>query len=351
MTRSAIVVLCLAGALAGCAGGGRVTRIADGIREEGRYIDPVAYSAYARGALLEAAGEHAAAREAYRQALSVDEDSAEIHARIGAVSCALFLRGARSELGTAERAFKRAVSQDPTLSTAYYERANCLRQRGHTARALVEAQRAVAFDPRQVGFSRLVAELLVDLGRPQEAWLWLDALASREPDSPEVWAAYRNAAERVDDAVRLRRAVEAEGRLGIEPPRRPVTDSEDIDAFLRTGDLAGARSLAVSRRWRPSELALRAVELGALELGFEQGMLVLRADPTDADAWVAALVAADRSRDDERFRAALFALGSRPEPPSPRAAELYAAFLAERAGGDAAAAFRESLARAPRREP
>jgi len=73
--------------LAGCAPGGQVTRIADGNREDGRYIDASAYSAYTRAALLDAAGDVQGALVAYEAAREADPDSADVMTRIGALHC------------------------------------------------------------------------------------------------------------------------------------------------------------------------------------------------------------------------------------------------------------------------
>jgi Tfp pilus assembly protein PilF len=326
--------------LGGCASGERVTRVAGGFRDEGRYIDTESYSVFTSAVIAEASGRFADARFLYRQALDSDGESPEIQTRIGAVSCQLALRGARTELEAAERAFEEALELDETFAPAYYERAVCARGRAKRDRALQDALRAVKFDSSPVAYTRLVSELLFEARRPREAWAWLDALAARSPDSAEVWSVYRSAAEREQDAVRLRRAVSNQARLGAPEPRPEAADTEAIDALLLLGDLPAARIAAKARHWRSSELAIRAVEIGALEAGYEQAMLVLRADPGDADAWIAALAAAEEQRRPERFEAALRALDTRPLPPTARAVELLEALLARRAGADAAAALR-----------
>jgi tetratricopeptide (TPR) repeat protein len=336
--------LLLVASVTACAGGGRVTRIAGGFREEGRYIGPGSYAAFTSGVIAEASGRYADARAFYEQALDDDDESPEILTRLGAVRCQLAVRGANGELEAAERAFREALELDPTFAPAYYERALCSRARGKREAALGDAKSAVGFDAEPVAYTRLVSDLLFESGRSKEAWTWLDALAVRSPDSAEVWSAYRGAAERQNDAVRLRRAFESQARLGAPEKRPEAADTEVIDALLLLGDLPAARIAAKARRWQSSELALRAVELGALEVGYEQAMLVLGADPGDADAWIAALVAADEQRRPERFEAALRALDARPLAPSARAVALLEGLLARLSGADAARALRESFA-------
>lgn len=328
-------------ALSGCVSGERVTRIAGGFRSEGRYIRPESYSAFTGGVIAEAQGNLANARAYYEAALEYDADSPEILSRLGAVSCKLALEGDRSQLRVATRAFEEALEVDPSFAPAYYERALCSRAQGERERALADALSAVRFDPSPASFSELVSELLFEGGRASEAWAWLDALAVRSPDSAEVWSVYRRAAERQNDAIRLRRALRNQVRLGSPEPRPEAADTETIDALLSVGDLPAARLVAKARRWTNAELALRAVEIGALEAGYEQAIITLRADPGDADAWVAALTAADEARDEERFEAVLRALDARPIAPSPRALALLEELLSRRVGAEAARALRE----------
>ncbi len=342
MSRRALVLSLALTSLGGCTGGERVTRVAGGFREDGRYIDTQSYSAFTSGVIAEASGRYADARIFYEQALDDDPKSPEIQTRVGAVRCKLGVRGARAELDAAERAFDEALELDSTFAPAYYERAVCERARGKREAALGDAQRAVKYDSAPVAYTRLVSELLFEARRSSEAWAWLDALVERTPDSAEVWSAYRSAAERSDDAVRLRRALANQVRLGAPEPRPEASDTEAIDALLLLGDLPAARVAAKARRWRSSELAIRSVEIGALEVGYEQAMLVLGADPGDTDAWIAALVAADEQRHPERFQAALVALDPRPLPPSARAVDLLVALLGRRVGADAARALRQA---------
>jgi tetratricopeptide (TPR) repeat protein len=351
LSRRALALFAACAALSACAGSERVTRVAGGFREEGRYIDTQSYSAFMGGVIAEASGRYADARLFYQQALDDDADSPEIQARIGAVSCKLAVRGARAELRAAERAFDEALELDSSFAPAYYERAVCARARGRREQALRDAKRAVKYDSTPVAYTRLVSELLFESGRASEAWAWLDALVVRTPDWAEAWSAYRSAAERTSDAVRLRRALANQIRLGAPEPRPEASDTEAIDALLLLGDLPAARIAAKARHWRSSELALRSVEIGALEVGYEQAMLVLGADPGDADAWIAALAAAEDQRLPERFEAALVALDPRPLPPSARAVTLLESLLARRVGADAARALRQAWEAGPAPRP
>lgn len=325
--------------LPACAPQGTVTRIADGTREDGRFIDAVAYSAYARAALLEAAGDTRGALAAYQAALDADPESADIQTRIAALLC-------RMGSGRAVAAFEHALELDRTYSVAYAERARCLERQGKLGPALAQARLAVQYDADRIDFSELVARLLFSLGRKEEAWIWLDALVAQKPSSPQAWRVFRTLAELDGDPARLRRARAAERGLGVSPGESPAQGGSDpIDALLLARDLEGARRAAISRRWKASELALRALELGAHEVAREQGRFVLLADPADADAWIAVLVAAEQLHDEASYAEALHALDPDVVMPSPRGAEQLAALLARQVSESAGQAFRAAFAR------
>jgi tetratricopeptide (TPR) repeat protein len=331
----------LSAALLGCSVSGGVTRIADGSREDGRYIDSSAYTAYARGALLEASGDSAGALSAYEAALDADPGSADVLTRIGALHCRVDPR----HPARADAAFDAALEKDSGFAPAYAARARCLERRGQLEAALEQARLAVTFDPETIELSELVARLLFTLRRKAEAWVWLDALVSLHPSSPQAWQVFRSFAELAADTVRLRRARLAERSLGVLPLAQTEAAGDTIDVLLRARDLDGARRAAVMRRWKSSTLALRAAEVGAHAVAVEQARHVLQADPSDSDAWVALLVSADQLHDVPLFAQALEALDTEPTTPSARAAELLAALLARRVGEEAARAFRDAYVR------
>ncbi len=323
-----------------CASSGEVTRIADGTREDGRYIDASAYSAYSRAALLEAAGDVRGALDAYEAAREADPESADVVTRIGALHC----RADPKQPGRALKAFDQALELDPTYAPAFAARARCLESRGELKAALDQALQAVQHDALPVEQTELVVRLLFALGRKQEAWTWLEALVAQQRSSLQAWRLFRRFAEQDADATRLRRARLAEQALGIVPPAPGPDRDDSLDALLMAGDLDGARREVVSRRWKPSALALRAVELGAYELALTQGQSLLAADPSDSDAWIAVLVAAEQLHDQATFQRTLRALDIEALSPSPRAAELFAGLLARRVSEEAAGIFRENLA-------
>jgi tetratricopeptide (TPR) repeat protein len=331
--------LLFAFALSGCFGQNSVTRVVDGQAREGRAIDESAYAAYLRAALEQQAGKREQALEELDRALDSDALSPEILTRIGELRCgttqasgAVSAKATRAALG----AFSRALGLDGSYAPAWLGRARCLERSGRRAEALVAAERAAYFDPLRVESTTTVARLLFAAGRDDEAWAWLDALVLLEPSSIDAERARLAAAERQRSAFRRDRSRQRLAALG-----RPVAAAERaaLERALARGDLASARAHALALGISGAELALLACE-SAPELAFEQALFVLRADPSEASAWVAALVAADRLADEQRFAEALDELDAEPLPASRGALELLGELIARRAGPDAARVFR-----------
>jgi Tfp pilus assembly protein PilF len=326
---------------------GPVTRVVDGIPEEGRFVSPTAYAAYARGAYFEAKGDLGAALEAYRLALDEDSHSAEIQTRIGAVLCKTTAAGAPvSAKRAVERAFDEAVDLDPDYAPAWHERAVCLASWKRPEQALAAARTAVRLDPDRVETSLLVAELCRELGRAEEARTWLDALVTRRPSSRAAALALLASARRDGDRGRELRARELLRRNALVAELRAsgearVRGGDDVlDLALARGDLDGARRAALGAGVTPGELAARAVVLGRLEMASRQAELVISADPSNSDAWIAGLVAADLRGDEAEFTAWLERLDAAPSTPHPLAARLLAELLGRRVSSEAARAFR-----------
>ncbi|MGC4092357.1 MAG: hypothetical protein QM756_31645 [Polyangiaceae bacterium] len=175
------------------------------------------------------------------------------------------------------------------------------------------------------------AESLNDLGT---ARAWLDGLVEREPRSREALRALSAFAKRHGDALRALRAERGLAALAQEP-----NAEAELNAALMRADLPAARAAATRLRLPPGELALRAVRAGATPLGTEQAALALGADPNDANAWVAALSAADLSRDRQTLERLLREDPVSPSPPNPLALELLGEALARLVGEEARAAW------------
>ncbi len=302
--------------------GERVTRVAGGFRdEESLHRHGELLGVHERRDRRSEAAEFADARFLYRQALDSDGESPEIQTRIGAVSCQLASRGARTELEAAERAFEEGRSSSTRPSPPPTTSAPCARARveparsspaGRSSRGEVRFLAGRVHAPRERALVRSAAPAR-SLGLARRASRRAPRIRPRSGAS--IGAPPSGSKTPSGCGVRSRTRRDSARRSLAPKPRTPRPSTLcSCSATLpgranrREGPtLAEARS-SRSERWR-SERS---------EAGYEQAMLVLRADPGDADAWIAALAAAEEQRRPERFEAALRALDTRPLPP-PRA--------------------------------
>jgi tetratricopeptide (TPR) repeat protein len=284
----------------GCAeGAGGITRMADGVRYEGRFVNPEAYAAYLLGVEREAHGEYKNALSSYLEAHAEDPDSPEIWARIGAVQCAASTpeRGPKA----AQVAFERGLRNDPDYFGNYLERARCA-ERAHAFNvALSDATAAVARRPDDESANLMVARLLQALGRSAEARAWLEGLQTY--CTPSAAAA---------------RALEA--------TRTPA----GFAAAATPNATAAATSAATSSAARSAAFA--ELQSGRAERARKQAQLELDADPTNSDAWIAALVACDALRDTQCFESVLTSLRAPSLAPSQEALGYLRELLDRRTG-------------------
>lgn len=264
---------CLAMALLGtaCTTPTTTQRIVAGRTLEGRYVAPEAYAAVLHAELLAAQGLTQQAYRAYREAADLAGYSPEIWTRLGALACQL-------KLPEFDHAFTKAESRDAKYEPLWRARAQCALTKGDPSQALRAAERATALDPGQAHDSELAVQALSRLQRTSDAAHWQHAfelLALRNATSPDPITV---------QATNLQAA---------------------LAQALRGHDLPLARRHALRLRIDPSALALHALKLGLPQVALEQAQLVLGANPSDADARVAALCAADLLRDAPRFQALL----------------------------------------------
>jgi tetratricopeptide (TPR) repeat protein len=334
--RAALPLIALAALLSGCFGGPpSVTRYVGGQTLPDRYISPEAYASYAQGALLEANGQPQSALGAYERALGDDPDSTELWTRVASLQC-------RLHASSADASFARARDLDPDYAPLWREQARCALDRHHPRLAARDAERSLVLDPDDLESSLLYARICEATRQISEEGRWLDALVTRRPRSVAAWKALLAFAEHHGDAARVRRAAEA---LRVAAPELlPQLERVDpelalparIDRALRAGRLKEARSLALSAHLAPGELALRAAEIGRADLARREATRVLEADPSNGNAWVAELIAADLSGDAGAFARALDAPSARLDGLSPLGATLWAELLRRRVGEHAA---------------
>jgi len=274
------------------AGSSGVTRMADGVRYQGRFINPEAYAAYLLGVEHEAREEFGPALAAYSEAHSEDPDSPEIWARIGAVRCSS--SEPKAGPSAARSAFERGLSLAPGYYGNYFERARCAERAREFSNALTDATVAVAHRPQDEAANLLVARLLQALGRHAEARAWLEAYRSYYAATVATDRALDDARGRTSNQPSL-----ADEAAASPPPR------SDAFAELRSGRTERAR---------------------------ERAQTELEADPSNADAWIATLVACDALRDDACFEAAITRLQAPSLSPSSTALGYLRELLARRAG-------------------
>ncbi|HEX6767574.1 MAG TPA: tetratricopeptide repeat protein, partial [Polyangiaceae bacterium] len=268
-----------------------MARVADGEELEGRPIAPEAYAAYLQASVLEARGDTRGAMAELERALDEDPSSPEIVTRIAELWCK---PGASADAADEARgSFDDALDLDPTYAPAWLGLAECLEQSHELGPALHAAEQAATFDPASPRATRTVARLLFALGRPAEAFTWLDALVTLSPGSREAGEALLEQAVIHRDRARERRARTLLVEAGSAD--RPSLELE-LDQALRSGDIARMRELATSLSIRPDALSLRALDVSP-KVALEQAELVLAADPSAADAWIAALCATDELGD------------------------------------------------------
>jgi len=274
-------------------GSSSVTRMASGVRYEGRFINPEAYAAYLQGVEHEARSEFSEALSAYLDAHAEDPDSPEIWARIGSTRCSASEPKAGPD--AAKAAFERGLAIDSAYYGNYLERARCAERAGNFPSALPDAMAAVARRPDDEAANLLVARSLQALGRNAEARAWLEAYRS-----------YHAATVATERALESARAASSSAR--------PAAPSGEQSA-------SSARSAAFAE--------LRS---GRTERARQQAQIELEADPSNADAWIATLVACDALHDDPCFDATISRLQTPSLSPSGTALGYLRELLARRAG-------------------
>jgi len=289
--RIASVALAISWCVSCVSGAGGVTRMVDGVRYEGRFINPEAYAAYLLGVEHEARGEYKEALGAYLEAHTEDPDSAEVWARIGAVRC--FSSEASAGPAAARAAFERGQQLDPAYYGSYLERGRCAERAKDFSSALTDAMAAVARRPQDEPANLLVARALEAQGKHIEARAWLEAYRSYH-------AATRDTERALADA-RHSSAPTTTARTLVDSPLA----RSDAFAELRSGRAERAR---------------------------QRAQIELEADPTNADAWIATLVACDALRDDACFEATISRLQTPSSSPSNTALSYLRELLARRAG-------------------
>ncbi|MBM4358601.1 MAG: tetratricopeptide repeat protein [Deltaproteobacteria bacterium] len=287
----------------GC-GRPEVTRIYAGRTHEERFIGDAAYREFTAASELEARGDLARARDAYRRVLDHDAESIEAWTRLGEVECRLTgEQGASS----AEASFLRAERLDATYAPLWRARADCARARG--LRDLVAVERAFRLDPGEDRLALEFVDALLASRQNDAAFALSRELVARSPGSLDGWRTMNRVASVLGEAAWQReserrvRSLMRAGRTSPVEPRGGVDFTavfEDLVLCLATNEDARARAMATAHRLGSEEFAAVALLAGRPDLALSVALRVLAADPRAGDMRLLGALAARRLGDDAR---------------------------------------------------
>jgi tetratricopeptide (TPR) repeat protein len=112
----------------------------------------------------------------------------------------------------------RCLELSPGFHEARRAYAQVLLRHERPVEALVEADRLMALDPKDVGYGMLKAAILARLGEHGEAAVLYENFLARSPHNPKAWMSYghvlKTIGRRADSVAAYRRAVEQAPQLG-----------------------------------------------------------------------------------------------------------------------------------------
>lgn len=159
-------------------------------REETR--SPEAYDYFLHGRnrffLYASRDENRKARELYQKALELDPDFAMAYAMLAWTHAFEAMNGwsevREDSLAQAQALATHAIALDETLPVAYFVTGLVYREREEYKKALVEAEKAIAYDPNYANAHVLLATLLYYTGRPQEGLEKIQKAMQLNPHHP-----------------------------------------------------------------------------------------------------------------------------------------------------------------------
>jgi tetratricopeptide (TPR) repeat protein len=289
----------------------KVVRVRNGNTFCEREIDPGAYAAYARGQLRELEGHPTAAIREYERVIDLDARAAQAWIRLGALKC-------RTDPAAAEGAWHAAHELAADSYSLWYERARCAFDRGELRAADSFARRALALGPSDPEVTLLGARIASRMGDTERETALLFGALAVQPSNATLWIAL--ASSPTAPAVHRNHAVRR--LLGLRPideswvpPTYLKTKRADPLKRLTVRHLREQLDLALARRNAPEatriaallgvssqQLALAALDAGFYSLASDQAGVLLALDPDDTSAWLIAVLAADLSPSETRFR-------------------------------------------------
>jgi len=149
------------------------------------------------------------ARESFRQAVALDPEFAIAYAMLAWTHAFDAMNGwsesRRKSLERAKALAHRAIELDVAIPVAYFVRGIAYRELGNRGRALVEAKKAIAFDPNYAGAYVLQATLLYFDGQHQEGLQLIKRAITLNPHHPYNYSFHLGQAyyllHRYDDAI------------------------------------------------------------------------------------------------------------------------------------------------------
>ncbi len=341
--------------LVACGGAGpSVTRVVDGRPVEGRFVPPVAYELFLRGAVAEETGQLDLAIQAFEQTARLDPDDALVWTRVAQARCRKDPHDADARL-----ALDRALTIAPDFGPALALTTTCGEGGADAARRAIHAEPADV--PLAVSMQRRLASdddarqrlTALALAHPTaSAWAalyeWGDA---HSDDVLSSWAASRLARSPAwttklsehakalagDGALVPARAlsgalVDGEGRV-----TDPLVARLAIDDALSRADRAAATRRASKCQVSLTDVAARALVLGDVVSAIDLATLVVGADPDDVSARMVLAAAGERAQDLAVVKRALVSVKS--AQPEASATLVFARALARTGAEDEARAF------------
>ncbi len=259
-----------------------LSRAADARRELEAALarDPgLAEAHFDLGVLLAKAGDLEPAAQHLEEATRTALDPADAYGELARV------RRARGEIHEALLAWKQRLRARPGDAEAHFGLAEALSFAQRDADAVHAQQAGMALDPKRAGASRRLGEMLVRLGRHDEALDHLEDATREEPHDPALWSTIASCHERAedpkhavvalleavavlpDDASLLRRLGVAQRKLGQEPAaiarltRALALDAGMVDLEVPLGEMlraAGRRALEAGEHAEAAALLEKA---------------------------------------------------------------------------------------------
>jgi len=128
------------------------------------------------------------ARELYLKAIELDPDFAMAYAMLAWTHAFEAMNGwsevRETSLAQAQALATHAIALDETLPVAYFVTGLVYRERGEYMKALVEAEKAIAYDPNYANAHVLLATLLYYTGRPQQGLEKIQKAMQLNPHHP-----------------------------------------------------------------------------------------------------------------------------------------------------------------------